>query len=314
MSDYFSQNSLVVNSYSKDKSWLVLNDLEFKIKSKIESLGTPLKNHEIAINYGIKTGYNDAFIIDDNLRNEFISKSAKNAEIIRPILRGRDISKYYSKHNNFYILYIPWHFPLHNDNEIKGSSETAENTFKIEYPEVYNHLLQYKNALLKRNQSETGIRYEWYALQRFGANYYMNFDKPKIIYPEITKFANFTLDQGNGYYLNNKCFMITGENLEYLTCFLNSRLFRYCYLENFPELLGGSRELRKVFFKDIKIKKVTTKENTIFKKLIDEVISLKKLNKNTSGIEENINNEIYKLYDIGIEEITAINNSVTAHL
>jgi hypothetical protein len=73
-------------------------------------------------------------------------------------------------------LFIPWHFPLHTDSAIQGASAKAEQAFKEQYPAIYNHLLQYKTELSNRNKAETGIRYEWYALQRWGANY-MNDNK-----------------------------------------------------------------------------------------------------------------------------------------
>ena len=76
-------------------------------------------------------------------------------------------------------MFIPWHFPLQSDPTIKGASQEAETAFKAQYSAVYNHLLQYKTALENRNQAETGIRYEWYALQRWGANYWEDFSKQK---------------------------------------------------------------------------------------------------------------------------------------
>lgn len=94
------------------------------------------------------------------------------AEIISPILRGRDIKRYGYNWAGLYLIWIPWHFPLHLDSSIQGVSEKAEIAFKLQYPSVYQHLLQYKDKLSARNKAETGIRYEWYALQRWGANYW----------------------------------------------------------------------------------------------------------------------------------------------
>lgn len=142
------------------------------IKRKIESLGVPLKDWDLQINYGIKTGYNEAFIISGSKKDELIAEDPKSAEIIRPILRGRDIKRYGYEFADLWLLWVPWHFPLQFDETIQGASEKAETLFKNQYPAIYNHLLQYKEALSKRNQAETGIRYEWYALQRWGAKYW----------------------------------------------------------------------------------------------------------------------------------------------
>ena len=171
LSDYFrlhSTNSQFISS----ESWGILSDIEQSIKAKIEAVGTPLKDWDIRINYGIKTGFNDAFIIDGKKKDELIAEDPKSAEIIRPILRGRDIKKYSYDFADLWIIYVPWHFPLHNDSSIKGASQAAEDEFKKQYSAIYNHLLKFKNELSNRNNAETGVRYEWYALQRWGSNYW----------------------------------------------------------------------------------------------------------------------------------------------
>jgi len=114
--------------------------------------------------------------------------------LIKPFLVGKDIKRYESPESDQYLIYIPWHFPLHADTNISGASEIAETTFKKNYPAIYNHLLKYKNLLQNRNAAETGIRYEWYALQRFASYYYEEFEKPKIIVPAIVQSASYTFD------------------------------------------------------------------------------------------------------------------------
>ncbi|MBQ9785899.1 MAG: type II restriction endonuclease, partial [Clostridia bacterium] len=79
---------------SSPDTWTILSEKDLVIKNKITKFGTPLKDWNISINYGIKTGYNEAFIIDENTKNKLIKEDPKSAEIIRPILRGRDIEKY----------------------------------------------------------------------------------------------------------------------------------------------------------------------------------------------------------------------------
>nr|WP_018376100.1 TaqI-like C-terminal specificity domain-containing protein [Streptococcus orisratti] len=179
----------------------------------------------------------------------------RTAEIIRPILRGRDIKKFGYEFAELYLIYIPWHFPLHNDSSIQGASNEAERLFELKYPAVYNHLLLFKEQLSERNKSETGIRYEWYALQRWGANYWDDFNKPKIVYPNMTKFLPFYLDN-EGFMVNQKCFILTGEKLIYLTSFLNSKVFKVCFKDYFPDLQGGTKELSKIFFERIPIPQI----------------------------------------------------------
>lgn len=89
----------------------------------------------------------------------------------RPILRGRDIKRYSYDFADKWLIFVPWHFPLHKDTNITGASKKAEAEFEKQYPAIYNRLLSYKPILEKRNKAETGIRYEWYALQRCAATY-----------------------------------------------------------------------------------------------------------------------------------------------
>ena len=166
-------------AFPADESWVVLSPIEASIKRKIEAVGTPLREWDISINYGIKTGCNEAFIIPTSRRDEILAACRDEAErertaaLIRPILRGKDIKRYGYKWAELWVIYLPWHFPMQFDETIKGASETAEQAFREQYPAVYEHMLLYKEPLSKRNQAETGIRYEWYALQRWGANYWV---------------------------------------------------------------------------------------------------------------------------------------------
>ena len=210
---------------------MILSDIEQRIKAKIEAIGTPLKDWDIQINYGIKTGFNDAFIINGEKKAELITQDPKSAEIIRPILRGRDIKRYGYEFADLYLLFIPWHFPLHLvEPEIKGASKEAEEAFENQYPAIYNHLLQYKTELSNRNKAETGIRYEWYALQRWGANYWEDFSKQKIIWKIIGNELAFCIENGN-FMINNACYLLTGNHLEYIVAFLNSKPIKWFSLQ-----------------------------------------------------------------------------------
>src|SRR5690606_7592694 len=128
--------------------------------------------------------------------------------------------------------------------------------------------------------------------------YMEDFFRPKVIYPNMTKFLPFVYDD-KGFLTNQKCFIITGEKIEFLTAFLNSSLFKYCFRDNFPELQGGTRELSKVFFDKISVINVSIETNVEFKKLISEIKKNNKLNKE---IELKIDELIYDLYDLSIDE------------
>ena len=301
LSDFVQQQNSICDFNSSD-SWVILSPIEQSIKRKIEAVGTPLKDWDIQINYGIKTGFNDAFIISTEKRNEILAnckdadERKRTEELIRPILRGRDIKRYGYDWANLWLIYIPWHFPYQFDESIQGASEKAERAFMEQYPAVYSHMLQYKEPLSKRNKAETGIRYEWYAMQRWGAKYWEDFNKPKIMYPNMTKYIPFYFDE-KGFYQNDKSFMITGANVAYLTAFLNSSLFKFCFLDNFPELQGGTRELRKIFFDKIPVLKVSDKINNSFIPILKDI-----QNEYTKQKAQRIDSMLFDLYNLTKEE------------
>jgi len=245
LNNYFLNNSAEYN-FNTHESWVILSPIEQAIKQKIESKGIPLQDWDISINYGIKTGLTKAFIIDGEKRDEILAnckdeeERQKTAELIRPILRGRDIKQYSYNWNNQWLIYIPWHFPLQFDQSIQGASEKAEKEFKKQYPAVYSHMLQFEQELWARNKSETGIRYEWYAMQRWGANYWDEFDKPRIVYCEIGTSMDACLIEP-GIFVNNKLYMVSGNYLEFLLLFFNSRLFNKIILRA-TNLTGGKGE------------------------------------------------------------------------
>ena len=281
---------------------MILSQIELSIKRKIEAVGTPLRDWDINIYRGLLTGYNDAFIITTQKRDEILSncqsedERRRTEELIRPILRGRDIKRYSYDWANLWLIWVPWHFPLHNDTSIQGASDRAEQAFKEQYPALYNHLLTFKKELSARNKAETGIRYEWYALQRWGANYWEEFFKPKVMYPNMTKYIPFYYDT-LGFYQNDKSFMITGKHIAYLTAFLNSSIFKFCFLNNFPELQGGTRELRKVFFDKIPVKQISDDLNEHFAILVSE------MQKSPSATKaKEIDKLIFDVYELSKEE------------
>ena len=112
---------------------------------------------------------------------------------------------------------------------------------------------------------------KWFETQD-SISYWEDFSKPKIIYPNMTKYMPFVYDEAN-FLTNQKCFIITGQNMAYLNAFLNSSLFKYCFRDSFPELQGGTRELSKIFFDKIPVKLVSLEQNEIFRKIVNSVQS-----------------------------------------
>jgi hypothetical protein len=288
-----------VCAFSNAESWVILSDIEQRIKEKIERIGTPLKDWDIQINYGIKTGFNEAFIIDGAKRKELIEQDPKSDEIIRPILRGRDIKRYNYEFADLYLLFIPWHFPLHTDPTISGSSEKAEKAFKAQYPAIYNHLLSHKTELENRNKAETGIRYEWYALQRWGANYWDDFSKQKIVWKRVGSILRFSYDETGTMALDSTCFA-TGKHIKFLVAVLNSKMGHYL-MKDAPQTGTGDLLISVQAIEPLKIPIPDKNTENAIEKIIDSI-----LEKQNVDLEKKFDQIVYKMYKLNKDEIAFI--------
>ena len=117
----------------------------------------------------------------------------------------------------------------------------------------------------------------------------------------MTKYLPFIFDT-NCFMTNQKCFIVAGENIAFLTAFLNSSLFKFCFRDNFPELQGGTREVSKIFFDKIPVATVDSKTNRIFEKRILEIQELKKRKTDTKIKEIEVDHLIFDLYQLSAQE------------
>ena len=282
MSDYIKQNGVEGCRFDSSESWVILSEIEQRIKTNIEAVGTPLRDWDIQINYGIKTGFNEAFIINGEKRKELIAQDPKSAEIIRPILRGRDIKRYSYE---FADLYIITTFP-----SLKIDIES--------YPAVKQYLMSFGYDRLKQT-GEKGARKKtnnkWFETQD-SIGYWEDFSKQKIVYSNMCSEPSFYLDE-NGFLTNQKCFILTGEYLKFLIAFFNSTLFKYTFWDNFPVLGAKGRELSKIFMIEIPVIKPPKEIEIKISNLLD------------SQNYENIDKLIYELYNLTDEEISFIENT-----
>ena len=308
-----AQNGLVKSSllpihFPPKDSWVVLNPIEQQIKRKIEQLGTPLKDWDVSIYRGILTGYNEAFIIDEAKRKELIEKSPNSADLIRPLLRGRDIKKWKADFVGLYLICVPCGWTNQNNK----NKQNPEIFFKTFYPAVYQHLVEMATPKEKKITGKGLYKRDdqgdyWWELRSCG--YMDDFYKDKIIYPNMTKFLPFVYDTKQ-YITNQKAFIIVGKQLNYLVSFLNSPLFNQVFKNNFPELLGGTRELSKIFFEQIPIKLIDEAQEKKFTKLVTKISLLKEKNGDISAVENEINHLLYKQYNLNDVEIAFLENSI----
>ncbi len=208
--EYFTEHWYnVPTSRLIPKAWSLEKDSQRKIFEKINSCDQNLGQYtQNSIFYGIKTGFNEAFLINENQRAELIKQDPKSEEIIKPLIHGKDIRKWNIKYTDIYIIF------------------TRRGIDIDSYPAVKNYLAQWKEELTPKTASnQTKGRkpgnYEWYEIQDDVA-YYTAFDQPKIVYPDIAKGPRFSLDI-NRAYIANTAYCLGTDDL-YLLGILNSRL------------------------------------------------------------------------------------------
>ena len=286
----FVEQNCSESAFTSKDSWVILSPIEQSIKAKIEAVGTPLKDWDISINYGIKTGCNEAFIISGEKKNELIAADPKSAEIIRPILRGKDIKRY---NYSFSDLWLIATFPSKKYNI-------------DDYPAVRNYLLSFGMEKLEQTGKEyiiNGVKVKsrkktnnkWFETQD-SISYWDDFSKQKIAYREISDNMNACLVEPN-IFLNNKCYFITGLHLKYLLCIFNSKLFNKIILRS-TNLTGGKGV---DFFNNIKIPLPSVDTENHFTNLYE---LLQKMQSNEKiSIESTIEIEVCKIFDISIEEM-----------
>lgn len=222
-----------------EAEWIIQPKAHLNILQKMQN-GTAIKEMPISIYRGILTGYNDAFFIDGATKDKLIAEDPKSAELIHPLLRGRDIQAWYTSNDNQYLI-----------NPHNGLPKEKIAPISIEdYPAIKQHLEPFFTKLSKR--LDKGV--SPYNLRN--CDYIKEFAKPKIMYPNMTSIFPFTYDE-NGFYGNDKTFMITANdatvNLKFITAIFNSKLCKLWIWYNCPELQGGTREIRKVYFENFHI-------------------------------------------------------------
>lgn len=304
----FNKLSSIVNikmASISQKPWIVSSPIKQVIQDKIIKHSRALSKWDLKINFGVKTGYNEAFIIDKTKRDELVAQDPKNSEVVRPILKGREIQKYTTDGLDNFIVFIPWHFPLQENEDIVGASNTAEDSFKSDYPSLYSYLDSHKENLLKRNKAETGIRYEWYALQRCANTYHSEFSKEKIVWKRIGSILRFAFVPNETYCLDSTC-IATGEKLKFLTGFLNSRLCKYQLMEAAPKTGMGDLIISVQALDPLLVYYPNEQEEQQIEEIVDQIIELKKQSKDTQDLENQIDVMVFKLYELTYEEVLVV--------
>lgn len=230
--------------YFEDKNIKsVISKLRKDTSTLKDYLGPPL--------YGIKTGFNDAFVIGEKERDLLIKKDPKSSELIRPFFMGKDLERWYTPPTKRYVIYV------HHGVDIQ------------KYPAIREHLLSFKNKLLKR-----ATKQRWWELQQPQYKYTPFMDKDKIIYVDIASKPTFSLESNKNYLANSIYFLPTDDR--YLLCLLNSKLMEWFIFFTSRAYSGGFVTFRNIYVERIPIKESDKSQKKIFSKKADLVIALTK--------------------------------------
>ena len=290
MSDFVQQQQSVVCSFDSSDSWVILSPIEQSIKRKIESVGTPLKDWDIQINYGIKTGFNDAFIISTEKRDEILDNCSseeertKTAELIRPILRGRDIKRYGYNWSDLWLIAT---FPSrHYDIE--------------DYPAVKIYLLSFGKERLEQTGKTHIINGEkikarkktnnkWFETQD-SISYWDLFFQPKICWKAVGRNLAFSIVKSGTFLTAPASFISAGTYNEYILAFLCSNVGTYFIYKNSDTTGAGD-----IMLNIQSLIKFPIPQNQII---------------NISESIEVVNQNIYQAYGFTPNEISYIESSI----
>lgn len=299
----------------EDSVWSLGEEKTALVISKIKRVGVPLNKYALrGIYYGIKTGLNDAFIIDENTKNRLIKEHGKSAEIIKPFLAGRDIKRYEAVTTDKYLIF------------------TRHGIDIEKYPAIENYLAQFKERLIPKPHDWKGNdwggrksgNYEWYEIQDT-VDYYEEFEKPKIIIPAIVQSGSYTFDSA-GFYSNDKTSIIPTDDL-YLLGLLNSKVCDF-YLHSIASTKrGGYFEYKPMYVGQIPIRKINFDDPADVEchdrmvALVEEMLHLKRehaaaeaafedrrhaLAHRIAQVDREIDTLVYGLYGLTPEEIRIV--------
>jgi adenine-specific DNA-methyltransferase len=299
-----------------DNAWTLGDENVLSLKEKIEKVGKPLKDWDVKIYRGVLTGYNDAFIIDTETRNKILAnckdeeERKRTEEIIKPVLRGRDIRKYYYKWAGLWVIYAYQGIDIQK------------------YPTLLTYLSQFQKQLKERtggarwDKTKTkilSIPYKWYELQVDYHFIKQEFEKEKIVWQEIVREPSFAYDN-SGMYVEATAFLMTGKNLKYIIGLLNSKPVAFFFKTFYAG--GGLGEdgyrYKKAFLEQLPLPPITKENQPIVDQIIQKVEEILALTqspdydtntekqKKVNQIQKEIDQLVYQIYNLTEEEIKII--------
>ena len=299
LSLFIQQNQSVLD-FASSECWVILSPIEQSIKRKIEAVGKPLKDWNIQIYRGVLTGYNEAFIISTEKKDEILAscldedERARTADIIRPILRGRDIKRYGYNWANLWLI--------NTHNGIKGGVSRIEIN---DYPAIKQHLDAYWDRIaIRADKGDTP-----YNLRNCA--YLEDLNQPKIVWGEISDRSKFAYDFNGEYVPEATSFLMVGEKLPYLLCVLNSPLAEWFFSKIGTTTGVGTIRWKKYTIQELLI---PYPSNDLIETICSYVESYVSGLISIKELAEQANSKIYQITGLNPKEIKYVENFYPALL
>jgi adenine-specific DNA-methyltransferase len=291
---------LMKQSYLTLDGWQLDKPEIFELMQKLRNAGKPLGEYvDGKLYYGIKTGFNEAFVIDRETRDRLISEDPNCEEIIKPFLRGRDVKRWNIDFADKYLIKIessenkthPWS---------GASMKDAEQIFGKTYPSVQKRMLSCRDKLMKR--CDQG-HYYW---ELRSCVYYDIFAGSKLIYPDIAVQAEFAISYDEIY--ADCTLFATSVHGNYLPGVVNSTAVRFFLSNVCPRVRGDFMRFKTIYVSQIPIPQATSEQQSEIENLVERILKQKKANPDAdvSELEEEINQIVYRLYGLTDEEIAIV--------
>ena len=286
LSEAFQERAFLmsVSDLSAD-GWTLTSSEVLRLLMRLKQTGTSLEEYVDGVFYrGVQTGCNDAFVISESVRQQLIAEDARSGELIKPVLRGRDLKKWKTESTGHYLIFM------------------RHGIYIDRYPVIQNYLNQYRESLENRASGS----YEWYEIQA-NAAYYLDFNKPKIVYPDTAKSLYACYDTTKSFGLNTIHFIPTNDLS--LLAILNSRLFDWYARHKFQSINdpweGGRLRFFSQYMEKVPIANRTTAQKVELSRLVERILA----DPNSNGvreIEREIDELVYQLYSLTDAEIELI--------
>ncbi len=276
-----------------EQPWMALSPIERTVMDKIEVAGIPLKEWDISIYRGILTGYNDAFIVDQVTRDDLIKADVRSAEILKPILRGRDIARYRANWAGLWLI------DTHNGYNDERPIDVDD------YPAVKAHL----NKFIKRLDHRHDKGVTPYNLRNCA--YHGEFEQTKLIWMHMTPYGRFALARPN-VICNQKCFMIAGTDLEYLCAILNSKLMTWLICQTAVTTGMGLPQWDKFTVERVPVVKPSRYAMDKLRTVVEHILANVERNnlQEVNNLQRMVDRQVFELYSLTDVECEVVSRTI----